>query len=104
MRGDHRPEAVTDETGTIDPERIHDRQRVTSLVGRSIAVRRDVGTAMASQIEGGHAKRSAEDDHCFAEEPDGQVAGYAVDQDDVGAFSGLLVVKADSIGSDLRHG
>ena len=59
---------------------------------------------MAAEVERRHAERAAEDSHGLAEEPDREVAGDAVDQDDVGPGACLLVVKVDSVGDELGHG
>ena len=97
-------EAVADQHGPIDLQRVHDRQAIAGLVGRRVAVLGQSAVAVAAQVERRHPERAAEHSHGLAQEPDRQVAGDAVDQDDVGPGAGLLIVEIHSVGVELGHG
>ena len=97
VRRDDRTEAVAHQHGVIDLESVHDRQAIAGLIGRSVAVVGQAAIAVAAQVEGRHPERAAEDSHGFAQEPDREVAGDAVNQDDVGPGACLLIVKVDSV-------
>ena len=104
VRRDDGAEAVADERGVLDFKSVHDRQAIGGLVGRGVTVLGQAAVAVAAEVERRHPERAAEDSHRLAEEPDREVAGDAVDQDDVRPGACLLVVKVDSVGNELGHG
>ena len=104
MHRDDRAETVPDQHGAIDLEAIHDRHDVARLVGRGIAIAGHIAVAVAAQVECRHPERTGEHPHGFAQEPDRQVAGDAMDQDHVRAGTRLLIVKVQSVRFELGHG
>ncbi len=104
VHGDDGTKAVTGECGVLDFESVHDRQSIGSLISGGKTVARKAAVAVAAEVERRHAERAAQDSHGLAKEPDREVAGDAVDQDDVRPGACLLIVKVDSVGDEFGHG